>query len=427
MISLPKLARRRPGEERLPTFASFKIRNYRMYFVGAALSNNGTWMQRIAQDWLVFELTGSGLAVGITMALQFGPMLLLGLYGGVLADRYSQRRLLIFTQIAQMALALILTVVTATGLVTVMHLYLVALGLGITTALDNPARQSFVSVLVPPKLLPNAVALNTANFNLARLTGPALAGVLVAAVGSAWAFGINAASFVFMIAALVLMRASEFEESPRAQRGPGAMREGLRYVASHRQILLTIILVFFIGTFGFNFPIILTAYTGTIFTGDSALYGLLNSMMAAGSVIGALLAARREIVSMSRLAVAAAAFSAMLIVLALIGQLYLFMAALVVTGLASVSFNAMANSSVQLQADPMLRGRVMSLYFMVMMGTTPVGALIVGWITDHWGAPTALATSGGICLAAAVGTAIASRRMEHHHESLPAATIAGDA
>lgn len=402
----------RERREHTPTFASLKVRNYRLYFIGAAISNNGTWMQRIAQDWLVFELTGSGLAVGITMALQFGPMLLLGLYGGVLADRYAQRRILLATQIGQMLCAVALSVLAFSGTVTAMAIYAVALLLGIITTLDNPARQSFVGVMVPPSLLPNAVALNSGNFNLARLTGPAIAGVLVAAVGAGWAFAFNALSFVAMLGALALMNPAQFERAPRGRRGPGALREGLAYVAQHPRIVVTLVLVLFIGTFGYNFPIILTAYTGHIFTGDSALYGILNSMMAVGSVLGALLAARRERVTPARLQATAAAFGAMLIVLSLLPWLGAFMAGLVLAGLAAVSFNAMANSSVQLEADAAVRGRVMSLYFVVMMGTTPLGSLIAGWITDTWGAPAALQVSGVVVALAAAGCARASVLVE---------------
>ena len=408
-----KLRSKEPRDDRLPVFASLKVPNYRRYFLGAMISNNGTWMQRIAQDWVVFQLTGgSGLAVGITMALQFGPMLIFGLYGGILADRYPQRRLLMITQTVMMMLSTALAAITFTGLVTVEWVYLIALLFGIVTTLDNPARQSFVGVIVPPRLLANAVALNSGNFNLARLTGPALAGLLIALVGAGWAFAVNSISYLAMIYALATLNSAQFEESPRNTRGGwGAMREGLAYVGRHPRIMVTIALVFFIGTFGFNFPIILTAYSGKVFGGDSALYGVLNSMMAIGSVFGAMLAARREEVTPRRLSATAAAFGTALFILSLIGWLPLFMVALIVAGLAGVSFNAMANASVQLEADPAVRGRVMSLYFMVMMGTTPLGALIVGWVTDSYGAPVALGMSGVICVAAALGCFVAFNRL----------------
>lgn len=390
------------------TFASLHVRNYRLYFIGAAISNNGTWMARIAQDWLVFQLTGSGLAVGITMALQFGPMLVLGLLGGVVADRFAQRRILLVTQSAMMLLAATLTVLTFTDSLTVAHLYGIALGMGIVTTLDNPARQSFVGVMVPPRLLPNAVALNSGNFNLARLTGPALSGVLIAAVGAGWAFLFNALSFVAMVVVLLAMRPHEFQDTPRRDRGPGALRQGLAYVAGQRDIVITLTMVFFVSTFGFNFPIFLTAYTTHIFTGNSALYGILNSTMAVGSVFGALIAARRSTATARRLQFIAGTFSGLLIVLSLMHSLPLFMIVLTGVGLTAVSFNATANASVQMAASPELRGRVMSIYFMIMMGTTPLGALIAGWVTDRWGAPAALGSAGLICLVAVAACAWAS-------------------
>ncbi|WP_454226265.1 MFS transporter [Propioniciclava flava] len=403
--------RQEPAQGYLPVFASLSVRNYRHYFIGALVSNNGTWMQRIAQDWLVYTLTGSGLAVGITMAMQFGPMLVLGLYGGVLADRYPQRRILLLTQMAMMLLAGLLATVTFLNFVTVEWVYIIALLFGIVTALDNPARQSFVGVMVPPRLLPNAVALNSGNFNLARLSGPAVAGLLIASAGVAWAFLFNALSFLPMLYALATLDSSGFEEVPRTGRGARAFREGLSYVAGHPRILVTIILVFFIGTFGFNFPIILTAYAAKVFDGGSALYGILNSMMAVGSVLGAILAARRESVTPARMITMSASFAAGLIVLSLIGWLPAFMVVLVIAGLAGVSFNTMANASVQIEADPAVRGRVMSLYFVVMMGTTPLGSLFTGWVTDSYGAPAALMVSGGICLAAAAGCSYAFHRL----------------
>lgn len=420
-MRLPHLTR----AEHTPTFASLRVRNYRLYFIGAAISNNGTWMQRIAQDWLVFTLTGSGLAVGITTALQFGPMLLLGLYGGVLADRIPQRRILVATQTGQLLCAIALAVLAFTGTITAAAIYVVALALGVITTLDNPARQSFVGVMVPPRLLPNAVALNSGNFNLARLTGPALAGALVAAVGAGWAFAVNALSFVAMLVALVRMDPSRFQESPRGRSGPGALREGLAYVRHHPRIMVTLVLVLFIGTFGYNFPIILTAYTGHIFTGDSALYGVLNSTMAVGSVFGALIAARRESVTARRVEATAGAFGAVMILLSWMTPLWAFMPVLAVAGLFAVSFNAMANAMVQMEADPALRGRVMSLYFVLMMGTTPLGSLLTGWVTDTWGAPVALAASGAICVLAAAACAAASARWEQRRAL--AATGGGDA
>ncbi|WP_245599681.1 MFS transporter [Nakamurella lactea] len=396
--------------ERTKTFASLRVRNYRLYFLGALISNNGTWMQRIAQDWLVFSLTGSSFAVGVTTALQFGPMLFFGLLGGLIADRYPQRRLLLITQVILGLLATTLAVITLTGVVQVNYIYLVALGLGLVTVIDNPARQTFVGVMVPQGLMRNAVSLNTGNFQLARLTGPAIAGLLIAAVGPGWAFAVNGASFVAVIGGLLLMRPAEFQPLERAARGRGQLREGLKYVAARPQLLWTIALVFFIGCFGFNFPIILTAYAGVIFHGGPGLYGWLNSTMAVGSLLGALIAARRATASMSMLFAMAGVFGAALMVLGVVPWLVTFLPLLALTGLAGVSFNTMANSSVQLATDPSLRGRVMSLYFLVMMGSTPIGSLTVGWITEHWGAHVALLITGAICGLASVGCGLLAAR-----------------
>ncbi|MET3806973.1 MFS family permease [Nakamurella sp. UYEF19] len=395
---------------RITMFAALRVRNYRLFFSGQVVSNTGTWMQRIAQDWLVLEITNSPLAVGITTALQFLPMLLLGLWGGLIADRYPKRRLLLITQASMGLLAVVLAVLTLSGHVQVWHVYVIALGLGLATVVDNPSRQTFVNEMVPHELVRNAVSLNSGNFQLARMLGPAVAGVVISLVGSGWAFALNALTYLAVIAGLAMMRTSELEPQPRPQRGPGQIREGLRYVRHQPQLLWTIVLVFFVGTFGYNFAIILSAYTKDVFHSGADLYGLLNTAMAAGSVVGALLAARRTTGRMSLLFGTSAAFSVMLILLGVTPWLWIFVGLLVLTGLFSVSFNTLANSTVQLRTDPALRGRVMSLYMLVFMGGTPFGSLIVGAITDKWGAPLALVISGIVCVLASVGTAVLAAR-----------------
>lgn len=396
--------------QRTPTFASLRVRNYRLYFLGGLISNNGTWMQRIAQDWLVFSLTGSSFAVGVTTALQFGPMLFFGLLGGLIADRYPQRRLLLITQVVLGLLAATLAVITLTGMVRVGYIYLIALGLGLVTVVDNPARQTFVGVMVPSGLMRNAVSLNTGNFQLARLTGPAIAGLLIAAVGPGWAFAVNALSFVAVISGLLLMRPAEFEPMARAARGRGQLREGLAYVAARPQLLWTVVLVFFIGCFGFNFPIIMTAYAGIVFHGGASLYGWMNSTMAVGSLIGALLAARRATAPLRLIFAVGGVFGLTLILVGLTPLLTLFLPVLALSGMAGVTFNTLANSSVQLATDPSLRGRVMSLYFLVLMGSTPIGSLSIGWVTENWGAANALLISGAICALAAAGCGLLAAR-----------------
>ncbi|MEU7278972.1 MFS transporter [Streptomyces sp. NPDC045431] len=383
------------------TFASLKVRNYRLFFTGAIVSNTGTWMARITQDWLVLSLTGSAAAVGITTALQFLPMLLFGLYGGVIADRYPKRRLLLASQAALGLCGLALAVLTLSGHVQVWHVYLIASLLGMVTVVDTPARQSFVSELVGPVQLRNAVSLNSANFQSARLVGPAVAGVLIASIGSGWAFLVNGLSFLAPLTALLLMRTGELHKAERAPRGKGQLREGLRYVAGRPELIWPIALVGFIGTFGFNFPIWLTAFADGVFHVGPGTYGLLNTLMAAGSLVGALLSARRGTSRLRLLVGSAMAFGVLEIAAALAPAFWLFALLLVPIGMLGLTVNVTANASVQMATDPVMRGRVMSLYMMVFVGGTPLGAPLVGWITDTYGARTGFAVGGAVSLAAA--------------------------
>ncbi|WP_069815956.1 MFS transporter [Streptomyces sp. TP-A0874] len=395
--TLPRVEKERKG-----TFSSLRIRNYRLFATGQVVSNTGTWMQRIAQDWLVLSLTGSSTAVGITTALQFLPMLFLGLYGGVIADRFPKRKLLLMTQSAMGLTGLALAVLTLSGHVQVWHVYLMAFLLGLVTVVDNPARQAFVVEMVGPEDLRNAVSLNSANFQSARLVGPAVAGVLITAFGSGWAFLLNGLSFVAPVASLLLMRRSELHEVKPTPRGKGQLREGLRYVAESPQLIWPIILVGFIGTFGFNFPIWLTAFVDDVFQGDAGMYGLLNTLMATGSLAGALLAARRGTSRMRLLAGAALLFGVLEITAALAPTFWLFAMLLVPIGMFGLTINVTANSSVQLATDPAMRGRVMSLFMMVFMGGTPLGAPLVGWVTDAFGARIGFMAGGVVSAAAAV-------------------------
>ncbi|WP_043226798.1 MFS transporter [Streptomyces sp. NRRL F-5193] len=389
------------GKARRGTFSSLSIRNYRLFFTGAIVSNTGTWMARITQDWLVLSLTGSAAAVGITTALQFLPMLLFGLYGGVIADRYPKRRLLLVSQAALGLCGLALAVLTLSGQVQVWHVYLIAFLLGMVTVVDNPARQSFVSEMVGPDQLRNAVSLNSANFQSARLVGPAVAGVLIAGVGSGWAFLINGLSFLAPLAALWLMRTSELHKVERAPRGKGQLREGLRYVAGRPDLIWPIVLVGFIGTFGFNFPIWLTAFSEEVFHVGAGTYGFLNTLMAAGSLAGALLAARRGTTRLRMLVIAAGVFGVLEVMAALSPSFWLFALLLVPIGMIGLTVNITANSAVQMATDPAMRGRVMSLYMMVFAGGTPIGAPLLGWVTDTYGARVGFAAGGLVSLAAA--------------------------
>ncbi|WP_419995935.1 MFS transporter [Streptomyces boninensis] len=393
------------------TFSSLKIRNYRLFATGQMVSNTGTWMQRIAQDWLVLSLTGSSTAVGITTALQFLPMLLFGLYGGVIADRYNKRKLLLITQSGMGLTGLALAALTLGGVVQVWHVYLMAFLLGMVTVVDNPTRQVFVSEMVGKDQMRNAVSLNAANFQSARLIGPAVAGVLITAVGSGWAFLLNGLSFVAPLAGLLMMRTSELHPVERAPRGKGQLREGLRYVAGRPDLIWPIVLVGFIGTFGFNFPIWLTAFVDDVFEGGAGTYGMLNTLMAVGSLIGALLAARRGASRMRLTVFAALAFGLLEITAALSPSLWVFAALMVPLGIFGLSFNVTANANVQTAVDETMRGRVMSLFVMVFVGGTPIGGPLVGWVTDTFGARIGFLSCGVISAAAAIAVGLILARV----------------
>ncbi|WP_225824526.1 MFS transporter [Streptomyces naphthomycinicus] len=383
-------------------FSSLKIRNYRLFFIGQAVSNTGTWMQRIAQDWLVLSLTGSSAAVGITTALQFLPMLLFGLYGGVLVDRLPKRPALLVTQSSMAVTGLALAALTLTGHVQVWHVYVAAFAVGLATVVDNPARQSFVSEMVGPGQLQNAVSLNSANFQSARLVGPAVAGLMITGVGTGWAFLANGLSFAAPIAGLLLMRARELHVVERAPRGKGQLREGLAYVAKRPELIWPIVLVGFIGTFGFNFPVWLSAYADDVFDAGAGAYSLFNTLMAVGSLVGALLAARRGTARLRVLIAAALAFGTLETVAAVAPSYWLFALLMVPIGISGLTVNVTANTAVQMGTDPAMRGRVMALFMMVFMGGTPLGAPVVGWITDTYGARIGFA-AGGVVSAVAAG------------------------
>lgn len=392
-------------------FGSLRVRNYRLFFAGQVVSNIGTWMQRIAQDWLVLSLTGSATAVGVTTALQFLPMLLFGLYGGVLVDRLPKRHALLFTQSAMALTGIALAALTLSGHVQVWHVYVAAFAVGLATVVDNPARQSFVSEMVGPDQLQNAVSLNSANFQSARLVGPAVAGLMITGVGTGWAFLANGLSFVAPIAGLLLMRARDLHAVERAPRGKGQLREGLRYVAGRPDLIWTITLVGFIGTFGFNFPVYLSAFADDVFHAGAGSYSLFNTLMAVGSLVGALLAARRGTARLRVMIAAALAFGAVETVAAVAPSLWLFALLMVPIGMFGMTVNVTANTSIQMGTDPAMRGRVMALYMMVFLGGSPVGAPIAGWITDAYGVRAGLAVGGLISVAASVTVGLVLARV----------------
>jgi MFS family permease len=380
-------------------FRSLGTFNFRVWSIGALVSNIGTWMQRTAQDWLVLtQLThNNATAVGVVMSLQFGPQLLMLPLTGFAADHLDRRKLVVATQAIMGTLALGLGILTLSGFVQLWHVYVFAFLLGCTAAFDSPARQSFVSELVGERNLSNAVALNSTSFNIARTIGPAAAGVLIAAVGTGWVFLINAASFIAVLCSLGFLRVHELHRNSKPPRSRGSLLEGFRYVWGRPDLKAVLFMLFLIGTFGLNFAIFISTMSVTAFHGDSGQYGLLTSIMAVGSVIGALLAARRAKPDIELLLTSATIFGFGCALAALMPSYGLFGVALLITGVASQTLTTSTNSYVQLSTDPAMRGRVIAILLAIALGGTPIGAPIVGWVADTFGPRWALgvgATAG---------------------------------
>lgn len=375
-------------------FSSLGVRNYRLWFAGALVSNIGTWMQRIAQDWLVLtELTDEDAsAVGITLGLQFAPMLLFLPWTGMVADRFDRRRVLAVTQSSMAVLGGSLGIITLTGHVTLEMVYGFALLLGIAAAFDSPARQAFVGELVSDAQLSNAVSLNSASFNGARMIGPGIAGLLIAAIGPGWVFIVNVATFLAVLGALAALRTSDLIPLERAGRGRGAIREGLRYVRGRRDLILLFVLVFLWGTFGMNFAVFISTMTRIVFELGPTQYGLLSSTLAVGSVSGALLSARRTGPRLGVVAWAALAAAASLTLAALAPNPWVFALALVAVGVGAMTLITTANSYVQTTTAPAMRGRVVALYMAIFVGGTPIGAPLMGFIAETAGPRVALLT-----------------------------------
>ncbi|HET6587830.1 MAG TPA: MFS transporter [Oleiagrimonas sp.] len=388
-------------------FHSLRSYNYRTWAAGALVSNVGTWMQRIGQDWLVLTVLThhSATAVGTVMALQFGPPLLLLPLTGMAADHLDRRKLLLFTQGAAGVLALGLGVLTVAGAVQLWQVYGFALLLGCVTAFDAPARQAFVSDLVDDSVLANAVALNSASFNGARMLGPAVAGVLIAAVGEGWLFVINAGSYAAVMVSLGLLRVRELHTEARPASTRGSMLAGFRYVWQRPDLVAVLVMLLLLGTFGFNFAIFISTMSVTVFHGNASQYGLLTSAMAAGTMCGALLSARRQFPGMVLMGAAAAAFGVTLAVAAVMPSPLLFAAVLFLVGLSALTFMTASNSMMQLTTARAMRGRVLALRIAVVMGGTPIGAPLVGWVVDRFGARWALG-AGALSGLAAAGVAV---------------------
>jgi MFS family permease len=388
----------------MSTFRSLKRFNYRTWAAGAIVSNVGTWMQRTAQDWLVLtQLTrNNATAVGVVMALQFGPQVLLLPLTGYAADHLDRRKLLFATQTAMGALALGLGLLTVTGLVRLWQVDVFAALLGCVSAFDAPARQTFVSDLVPEDELSNAVALNSTSFNAARLVGPALAGVLIARVGTGWVFLLNAASFGAVLGSIALLRGHELQARERPPAARGRLADGVRYVWRRPPIRSVMLMLFLIGTFGLNFPIFIATMAVRAFHEGAARFGLLTSMMAVGSVTGTLLSARRAHPRPGFLVAGAAVFGLGFIVAAIMPTYALFGLSLAIIGAAAQTFTTTANGSVQLATEPAMRGRVMAIFLAIALGGTPIGAPLVGWVADRFGPRWALGIGAAAGLSAAL-------------------------
>lgn len=385
-------------------FRSLSTTNYRIWAGGALVSNVGTWMQRTAQDWLVLTVLtrNNAVAMGIVMALQFGPQLVLLPVTGLAADRLDRRRLLMATQSGMGILGLGLGVLTVTGYVQLWQVYIFALALGIVAAFDAPVRQTFVSNLVGGKNLSNAVALNAASFNVARMIGPAVAGLLTAAVGAGWVFLINAATFGAVLISLTTLRRNQLFHDDHSRKSRGSLTSGFRYVWHRPDIMTLLIMTFLIGTFGLNFPIFISTMSVSVFHKGAGEYGLLSSTMAVGSVAGALLAARRAQPRIALLFAGSALFGFGCALAGIMPNYILFGIVLVGIGIAAQTLTTTANGAVQLATDPALRGRVMAIYMAIFMGGTPIGAPITGWVADTFGPRWALGVGAAAGFVAAL-------------------------
>ncbi|MGW1769292.1 MFS transporter [Streptomyces sp. NPDC002073] len=387
------------------------VRNFRLFAAGQTVSVAGTWMAVVSQDWLVLDLTGdSAGALGTLTALQFTPMLLLTLHGGRLADRRPKRQLLVLANLASGALALALAVLVLADAVQLWQLYLFALGLGTVNAFEVPARMAFVGELVGPDLLPNASALSAAYFNIARVTGPALAGVLISVAGTGWALALNAASYLATVAGLRAIRPAELHLTPPAGRGTG-IRDGLRYVRTRPDLVVTLGLVAVVGLFGFNFQLTLPLLAKTVFHADATAFGLLTTAFATGSLAAAFATTGRRSRPAARTVTGSALAFGVLEAAAGGAPGYVSAAVLLaLTGFASIYFAQAANHRIQLGTDPRLRGRVMALYTLILQGLTPLGALFVGWLSARHGARWGLTAGGLVSLAAALAAWPATTR-----------------
>jgi MFS family permease len=408
------------------TFRSLRVRNYRLYFTSQIVSVSGTWMQTVAQAWLVLRLAPAsqqGVDLGLVTALQFLPMLLFGTYGGLVADRVDKRRLLYGTQSSAGVLALVLGLLTATGAVRLWEVFLLATLLGFVNMVDNPARQSFVLEMVGRDDLPNAVSLNSVVMNSARVIGPAIGGALIATVGLAACFDVNAVSYLAVIVGLSLMDRHALHRSAPVPRSRGQLRQGLRYVWRTPGLRQPLLLVAVVGTLAYNFQVVLALLAKVTFHGGAGTYSALTSLMGGGAVLGGLVVAWRSRPDIHRLTAVGMGFGVLILGVALSPSLALALVVIVPMGALSIAFIATANATLQLRADPSMRGRVMALYAIAFLGTTPIGSPLVGWISQVSNPRVALVVGGLATVVAAATTRVVHQRGHARRTAVPAAVV----
>ena len=403
------------------TFSSLKIRNYRLYFIGQGVSLTGTWMQTIGQSWLVLELTGSGTALGLVTALQFLPILILGPWGGVMADRFSKRRILFVTQTIAGFLALILGILVATHTVQLWMVYVLAGALGLVNSLDNPTRQTFIFEMAGGHEVGNAVTLNSMEVNLARIIGPALAGILIAGVGIAFCFFINAASYVAVLICLSLMTSRELHRAPYIKSARGQLAEGFRYIRRTPLLLDVLMMLAIVGTLTYEFQISLALLAKYTFGGNAGAYALLTSAMGLGAVLGGLATAGRKKTGPQGLVKVAMAFGGSVLLAAISPTLWLAALAMVLVGVFSIRLTSLGNTILQLESAPEMRSRVMALWSVAFLGSTPIGGPIIGWIGEYASARWGLATGGIAAIAAGLLGLITLKKYAAHTFSKNAA------
>lgn len=402
------------------TLDSLSVPNFRLFTISNVIAMTAIWMQRIAQDWLVLEMTGSVAAVGVTVAMQFAPMLAFGLFGGVIVDRYSKRMLLMLTQSIVAALSLALTVLTLTGSVQVWHVWSIAFLVGLVTVIDNPTRQVFVNEIVGPRYLRNAITVNSSVFQLGGLIGPATSGALIVTVGAGWSFGINTIACLVTVLALSQLKASALHRTPPAPREKGQLREGIRYVISKPTIFWPLVMLGFLSVFSLNMPVLLAAYASDVYRVGAGGYGLFNTLVAVGAFAGALASTRRASIRLRTVIFCGGLWALIQAGSGLMPTEIAFASALVATGIANQFFFTAGNPLVQMSSNVRVRGRVMSVWVLVLLGGQALGGPLMGWIVEQFGPRIGMLVSGLVPALAAVVIALV---LAHRHQLRLAVTL----